>query len=566
MNKLKVRYLLRVSSDKQLDADGDLTVQRNIVRNYIDKHDEWELDKEGKSEYYEGGMSAYKNTMEQREIMTKIKEDAKKKEFNILVCYKDDRIGRRGNETLSYVKELKSCGVLIYTVKEDLITPMDHEGELLGFLKFWNAEKSSRDTGQRVSDTLKELVKQGKFVGGKAPYGYELVLSGELSKHQRALKKPQIVQEKAEMVKKIFYMATRWGFGSYKIAKELNQEEEYRRLSPNGSTWKNETVRSILMNPIYTGYIAYNRRTHKGEHYKTLDRENWIYSNECNDGIKIIDLTVWELAQQMREERKEKIAKSHESTGHESVTTTGRLPLIDVAYCGYCGRKMTNGSKYNYWVTKEGEKRRGFKGKYRCQTKQQSEPCGGKSLHNAEDVEPIVFEAAKEYLAILENRERVIEKVKQSSQKEQRNIQEELRKAKIRVKEIQRDIDTLKDNIPKVLRGEIAITMDILNGQLKKEEERKQDKLEMISKLEQQTKEQKEEVGNLDDFMKSVPTWREAFDSSDGLEKRIIINKIIERIDIKEDEIKIRYKINIDTMLSRIATNQATILCRHGSA
>ncbi|MFR8351613.1 MAG: hypothetical protein ACLVB1_01845 [Blautia obeum] len=26
--------------------------------------------------------------------------------------------------------------------------------------------------------------------------------------------------------------------------------------------------------------------------------------------------------------------------------------MIDVLYCGYCGRKMTNGSRYNYWEIK----------------------------------------------------------------------------------------------------------------------------------------------------------------------------------------------------------------------
>ena len=37
----KVRMLLRVSSNQQLEADGDLSVQRRIVKEYIQKQEDW---------------------------------------------------------------------------------------------------------------------------------------------------------------------------------------------------------------------------------------------------------------------------------------------------------------------------------------------------------------------------------------------------------------------------------------------------------------------------------------------------------------------------------------------
>lgn len=36
----KVRMLLRVSSDQQLEADGDLSIQRRILVEYIQKQEE----------------------------------------------------------------------------------------------------------------------------------------------------------------------------------------------------------------------------------------------------------------------------------------------------------------------------------------------------------------------------------------------------------------------------------------------------------------------------------------------------------------------------------------------
>ena len=57
----RVRMLLRVSSDQQLEADGDLSIQRDILKEYIQKREDWILDEK---EYFEGSKSAYKNITE----------------------------------------------------------------------------------------------------------------------------------------------------------------------------------------------------------------------------------------------------------------------------------------------------------------------------------------------------------------------------------------------------------------------------------------------------------------------------------------------------------------------
>ena len=40
----RIRMLLRVSSDQQLEADGDLSIQRKILMEYIQKQEDWILD------------------------------------------------------------------------------------------------------------------------------------------------------------------------------------------------------------------------------------------------------------------------------------------------------------------------------------------------------------------------------------------------------------------------------------------------------------------------------------------------------------------------------------------
>ena len=182
----RVRMLLRVSSNQQLEADGDLSVQRQLVKDYISKQSDWQLDEK---EYFEGSNSGYKNAVADRNVLQDALQDAKAKEYDILVVYKDDRIGRRMWEIGAYVMSLKSFGVDIYTVKDGCISPESDDimGQMMLALRYGNAQKSSSDTGMRVKDTAQKLVQKGKFMGGKAPYGYKLELSGEVSKHGRAL-------------------------------------------------------------------------------------------------------------------------------------------------------------------------------------------------------------------------------------------------------------------------------------------------------------------------------------------------------------------------------------------
>ena len=79
-SKKRVRILLRVSSDQQLEADGDLGIQRRIVEEDIKKHSDWVLDSK---EYFEGSNSGYKNSVAERDVLQEALRDAENKEYDI---------------------------------------------------------------------------------------------------------------------------------------------------------------------------------------------------------------------------------------------------------------------------------------------------------------------------------------------------------------------------------------------------------------------------------------------------------------------------------------------------
>ena len=557
----RVRMLLRVSSNQQLEADGDLSVQRQLVKDYISNQPDWQLDEK---EYFEGSNSGYKNAVVDRNILQEALQDAKAKEYDILVVYKDDRIGRRMWEIGAYVMSLKSFGVDIYTVKDGCISPESDDimGQMMLALRYGNAQKSSSDTGMRVKDTAQKLVQKGKFMGGKAPYGYKLELSGEVSKHGRALHHLVVVPEQAEVVKYIYELSLHKEFGAPKISKILNEHEIYKDRAPR-DIWKSGTIVSILTNPVYAGYTAYKRRERVDGRYHRLDSKDWIFAEKPDTEIAIIDENMWNQVQDTRKQRADKYIKSLEN---QNVTVirrnSGMLALIDVLHCGYCGRKMTNGSKYNYWTIKDtGERRTSKIAIYKCPNAWNGIPHEKTKQYRADQIEPVVFEALAEYIGKLQENEDVFTQIEENQSRQKAVKQSELDKEQSELENIQQKISVMENNIPNAMTGDYPLSLEELAGIIRKHKELEQKHKRIVEERKAELDAMKVSMDDWENIRSKIPTWQDVFWNADTTTKRVLVNKLIERIDITKDSVNIRFKINLNDFftLPRITDGSGTI-------
>ena len=557
----RVRMLLRVSSNQQLEADGDLSVQRQLVKDYISNQSDWQLDEK---EYFEGSNSGYKNAVADRNILQEALQDAKAKEYDILVVYKDDRIGRRMWEIGVYVMSLKSFGVDIYTVKDGCISPESDDimGQMMLALRYGNAQKSSSDTGMRVKDTAQKLVQKGKFMGGKAPYGYKLELSGEVSKHGRALHHLVVVPEQAEVVKYIYELSLHKEFGATKISKILNEHEIYKDRAPR-DIWKSGTIVSILTNPVYAGYTAYKRRERVDGRYHRLDSKDWIFAEKPDTEIAIIDENMWNQVQDTRKQRADKYIKSLEN---QNVTVirrnSGMLALIDVLHCGYCGRKMTNGSKYNYWTIKDtGERRTSKIAIYKCPNAWNGIPHEKTKQYRADQIEPVVFEALAEYIGKLQENEDVFTQIEENQSRQKAVKQSELDKEQSELENIQQKISVMENNIPNAMTGDYPLSLEELVGIIRKHKELEQKHKRIVEERKAELDAMKVSMDDWENIRSKIPTWQDVFWNADTTTKRVLVNKLIERIDITKDSVNIRFKINLNDFftLPRITDGSGTI-------
>ncbi len=547
--QLRARVLLRVSSDQQLDEGGDLRTQRKIVEEYIAEHPNWHYDG---TEYFEGGVSGYKNAVADRDVLQEAYRDALNKEYDILVTYKDDRIGRRMWEIGGYVMSLKNLGVDIYTVKDGCISPEidDIMGQMMLALRYGNAQKSSADTGMRVKDTAKKLVTQGKFMGGKEPYGYDLVLSGEISKHGRALKHLVIHSEQAEVVRYIFDLSLTKEFGSAKIAHALNTDGRYKHLAPH-DVWKAGTITSILTNPIYAGYTTYNRRERLNGRTRSLDSSEWILSAKPNPDIVIIDEDTWTKVQRKREQRCRKYTKSLKNQDVTVISRNdGMLSLVDVLHCGYCGCKMVNGSRYNYWKIKStGERRTSKIPIYKCQNAWQGVSHDKTMQIRADKIEPIVYGALAEYISKLQENEDIFEQIMENNRKEKQRKERDLTVEQSKLKKIRQGINIMEEHIPDSMTGEYALSLEDLAQNIEKQKTKEQEQQSIIEQIENDLQNTTVTSNDWEEIKKKIPTWHELLLHADTPTKRVLVNKLINRIDVTKDKITVHFKISLDEFL-----------------
>ncbi len=530
----KVRTLLRVSSRQQLH-DDDIPIQRAEAMQYIAQRPEWIFDQE----YIEKAVSAYKNTVEQREVLQKILADARNRQFDILLTYMSDRIGRQ-EEYSFYVAALNQLGIEVWTIKDGQLKTQEHIDKLLNYIRFWQNEGESKKTGMRVKDTQKELVKSGKFVGGRAPYGYQLVPSGMISSHGRLLKKLEIIEEKAEVVRKIYHLAIHCGMGYEKIAKELNSQG-----IPSITTdkWKSGTIRSILTNPIYMGYLALNRRVHQGG-YIHLDRKNWIYSDKQLPELVIVPPQTWEAAQKIREARKakinaskEKASKEYELQHHIPFSTSGRLALTGLAYCGYCGKRLKNGSYCNHWTTKTGESRTSYAGRYLCPSK-----CPQRSCYSQTYLESIVFETVERFLEDLKpiNLTEEWQKIKQNQTAKTEKERKELQK---KLQLLNNDIHTLEEKIPDAIRENYYFSAEKLASIIKEKETERQKLSQKACLLKSQLLLASKQYRQAEKSFSLTPDWKKEFHNADTKIKKMLLSSLLDKVTVTDNQVCIQFKI-----------------------
>lgn len=339
--KLRVWASYRVSTDRQGAEGDDIPLQKSQCHAFAEKNG-WEITKELTEK-----ISGYKTAIEDRNTLKVIKQGALEGEFDILLLYHSDRLGRQMEYSL-YVASLYELGVQVWTVKEGEIKNQDHADSLMNFIRYWQSEGESKKTSMRVSDAMRQLNEEGAYLGGTIPYGYKLEDTGKKrnSKKDKTVKKLVVNPDEAKIVKMIFDMVTERSLGGALIAQELNKMKVEKR----GKQWRHNTITRMLRNPIYMGYKRYNTSKevgNRGGTRKEVKRDGWLLQ-PFNPELVVISKEQFKEVQGIMDKRNksgedsvEESKNTEDITVHKNrVPTPSKLLLSGMAVCGYCGKKL----------------------------------------------------------------------------------------------------------------------------------------------------------------------------------------------------------------------------------
>lgn len=302
----------RVSTAEQAKEGYSIGEQTERLMKYCEAMG-WTVYKTYTDAGYSGG-----NT--DRPALQEMIRDVKAGKLDKVVVYKLDRLSRSQLDTLYLIEKVfltNGCDFVSMNENFDTSTPFGRA--MIGILAVF-AQLEREQIKERMMMGKEARAKEGKFHGSRfTPFGYDYI-NGELIPNDFD----------TMIVQKIFDLA-QGGFSPYKIAKELTESGFVRE---GGHDWRDTSVRRVLTNKTYIGYIRHH--------------DEWM--NGIHDAI--IDQTQFYEVQKILSIRTEQHRKHNRRCGKATTYLGGFL------CCAQCGakyskntitsKKKPDGSRYRY--------------------------------------------------------------------------------------------------------------------------------------------------------------------------------------------------------------------------
>ena len=327
--KLNVAAYCRVSTDSE-EQENSLETQREHYKNEIERNPNWTL----VDVFVDFGVSGLNDT-KRTEFMRMI-EMCENGKIDLILTKSISRFARNQLDCLSYIRKLKLKNIGIRFDKEGINT-LEPSSEI--FLSWFSAfaQAESESLSMNITRGKRMRYKEGKFPFPFSLYGYKRGENGQ----------PEIVPEKAAVVRKMFYMYLE-GNSLNDIRKWL---EENEIESPMGKDeWTVNSVSGILKNEKYKG-DALLQKTYTVDYLtKTVAKNKGqvakYYVENSHQGI--VSREIFDMVQN-------EIKRRRNNTGYKTTSYSSQYALTGIVYCRECGanyRRVTwsrNGKKRIVW-------------------------------------------------------------------------------------------------------------------------------------------------------------------------------------------------------------------------
>ena len=220
-------------------------------------------------------------------------------QIKVVCFYATDRLVREARDFHEFENRLRKAGVRMISMSENLDSSNEDDVMLMGLFALFAERERAKITKRSLAGKAR-VAQEGKWTGGRAPYGYQII------NKKLAIKEPE-----ASVIRLLFDLYLKLQ------STTLVMEEFHRRgiLSPFGKEWWNTTtLPKFLRSKLYAGT----------KEYIFKDQANVIV--ECP---AIVSAEKWERAQRLLDAN---------LLSHRSFKANDFYILAGIAYCGHCGK------------------------------------------------------------------------------------------------------------------------------------------------------------------------------------------------------------------------------------
>lgn len=303
----------------------------------------------------------YSGSNTNRPQFKKMLEDLKRGKFNTIICYRLDRISRSINDFSNLINKLEKYNTTFISIKENFDTnsPM---GKSMMYIASIFSQLERETIKERIQDNLYGLAKSGRWLGGVTPTGFKSEPVNLLDNNFHKIKtyKLKVVDHEISLIKILFNKFLQFN----SLSKLENYCSENNLKSKNGLCLTQNTLKQILMNPVYSiadeqlydyllckGYSIYNKKSDfDGKHgvlFYEINKEKLI-SLSKHKGI--VESKDWIYIQEF-------FLEQNKIPSRQGTSSIGLLSGL--IYCRICnslmrvkyGRKTTNGISFYYLCT-----------------------------------------------------------------------------------------------------------------------------------------------------------------------------------------------------------------------
>lgn len=265
-------------------------------------------------------------TIAARPEVRRLLEEVSAGKWEGVICMEVERLARGDTIDQGIVAQAFKCSnTLIVTPSKTYDPSNEYDEEYFEFNLFMS-RREYKTIRRRMTAGRIASVREGNYIGSVAPYGYRKI---QLPDRSFSLEpEPQ----EAEIVKLIFELYLDSHMGAGKIATYLNSIGAAPRKA---LSWEASSVRPILSNPVYCGYVRWNTRPvikvySNGKYINTRPRSA---GGEIHKGKHepIISEEMWDRAKDIMQSRKQR---------QNPFDKPLQSKFAKLMFCGLCGRAM----------------------------------------------------------------------------------------------------------------------------------------------------------------------------------------------------------------------------------